>query len=85
MISDPRRVPLSTPALTILEELPRRLESRVWGIRPDSISQALRQSPSPLDHPTNLIIGVSTVAPMRPGGRPYGMIGSRAMRGLREG
>ncbi len=39
----PRRVPLSTAALGILDTLPRRLEGKVWGIRPDSISQAFER------------------------------------------
>ena len=36
----PRRVPLSTAALAVLDGLPKRLDGRVWGMRPDSISQA---------------------------------------------
>ena len=36
----PREVPLSTGALAVLDGLPRRLDGRVWGMRPDSISQA---------------------------------------------
>ena len=39
----PRRVPLSTAALGILDGLPRRLDGRVWGMRPDSISQAFER------------------------------------------
>ncbi|WP_298135566.1 site-specific integrase [Acidiferrobacter sp.] len=39
----PRRVPLSTAALGILDTLPRRLDGKVWGIRPDSISQAFER------------------------------------------
>ena len=39
----PRRVPLSTAALTVLDSLPRRLDGRVWGMRPDSISQAFER------------------------------------------
>ena len=36
----PRRVPLSTAALAVLDALPRRLDGHVWDMRPDSISQA---------------------------------------------
>ena len=36
----PRRVPLSMAALAVLDGLPRRIDGRVWGMRPDSISQA---------------------------------------------
>ena len=39
----PRRVPLSTAALGVLDGLPRRIDGRVWGIRPDSISQAFER------------------------------------------
>jgi len=39
----PRRVPLSTAALAVLDALPRRLDGRVWGMRPDSISQAFER------------------------------------------
>lgn len=39
----PRRVPLSTKALAVLDELPRRIDGRVWGMRPDSISQAFER------------------------------------------
>ena len=39
----PRRVPLSTAARTVLDGLPRRLDGRVWGMRPDSISQAFER------------------------------------------
>ena len=46
----PRRVPLSTIALGVLDSLPRRIDGRVWGIghsaynvRPDSISQAFER------------------------------------------
>ncbi|MHB1529973.1 MAG: tyrosine-type recombinase/integrase [Acidiferrobacteraceae bacterium] len=39
----PRRVPLSTRALQVLEGLPRRLDGKVWGMRPDSISQAFER------------------------------------------
>ena len=38
-----RRVPLSTAALAVLDGLPRRLDGRVWGMRPDSISQAFER------------------------------------------
>ena len=36
----PRRVPLSTAAMGILDGLPRRIDGQVWSMRPDSISQA---------------------------------------------
>ncbi len=39
----PRRVPLSTVALGVLDALPRRLDGRAWGMRPDSISQAFER------------------------------------------
>ncbi len=39
----PRRVPLSTRARAVLDALPRRLDGRVWGMRPDSISQAFER------------------------------------------
>ena len=39
----PRRVPLSTAALAVLDALPRRLDGRVWDMRPDSISQAFER------------------------------------------
>ncbi len=39
----PRQVPLSTAALAVLDALPRRLDGRVWGMRPDSISQAFER------------------------------------------
>ncbi len=39
----PRRVPLSTAALGVLDGLPRRIDGRVWAMRPDSISQAFER------------------------------------------
>ena len=39
----PRRVPLSTAALAVLDQIPRRIDGRVWGMRPDSISQAFER------------------------------------------
>ena len=39
----PRRVPLSTAALAVLDGLPPRLDGHVWGMRPDSISQAFER------------------------------------------
>ena len=43
----PRRVPLSTAALAVLDVrmhgLPRRIDGRVWGMRPDSVSQAFER------------------------------------------
>ncbi|MHB1514081.1 site-specific integrase, partial [Acidiferrobacter sp.] len=41
--STPKRVPLSTAALGVLEGLPRHLDGSVWGMRPDSISQAFER------------------------------------------
>ena len=38
-----RRVPLSTTALAVLDGIPRRLDGRVWGMRPDSITQAFER------------------------------------------
>ena len=39
----PRRVPLSSRALQVLDDLPRRLDGAVWSMRPDSISQAFER------------------------------------------
>ena len=39
----PRRVPLSVAALAVLDGLPRRIDGKVWGMRPDSISQAFER------------------------------------------
>ena len=39
-----RIVPLSTDALRILSDLPRRLDGKVWGMAPDSITQAFIRS-----------------------------------------
>ena len=39
----PRRVPLSSSALQILDDLPRQIDGRVWSLRPDSISQAFER------------------------------------------
>lgn len=36
----PRRVPLSSRALAALDGLPRRIDGKVWDMKPDSISQA---------------------------------------------
>ncbi|MHB8454882.1 MAG: site-specific integrase [Acidiferrobacterales bacterium] len=36
----PRRVPLSTSAVAVLDGMVRRIDGQVWGLRPDSISQA---------------------------------------------
>ncbi len=38
-----RRVPLSPAAVGVLDGLPRRIDGRVWGMRPDSISQAFER------------------------------------------
>ena len=40
----PRRVPLSPAAVGVLDGLPRRIDGRVWGMRPDSISQAFERA-----------------------------------------
>ena len=39
----PRHVPLSSRALRVLDDLPRRLDGAVWSMRPDSISQAFER------------------------------------------
>jgi integrase len=39
----PREVPLSTRALAVLDALPRRIDGKVWSMRPDSISQAFER------------------------------------------
>ncbi len=39
----PRRVPLSSKALAVVEVLPRRIDGRVWSMRADSISQAFER------------------------------------------
>ena len=39
----PRRVPLSSSALQVLEALPRQIDGRVWSLRADSISQAFER------------------------------------------
>ena len=39
----PRRVPLSVAALAVLDGIPRRIDGQVWGMRPDSISQAFER------------------------------------------
>ena len=39
----PRRVPLSSKALAVVEVLPRRIDGCVWSIRADSISQAFER------------------------------------------
>ncbi len=36
----PRRIPLSSRALAVLEGLPRREDRWIWSVRPDSITQA---------------------------------------------
>lgn len=36
----PRTVPLSTTAVNLLKELPRRIDGSVWGVQEDSITQA---------------------------------------------
>ena len=38
-----RRVPLSSRALQVLDDLPRRIDGAVWSMRPDSISQAFER------------------------------------------
>ena len=39
----PRRVPLSSRALVVLDALPRRIDGAVWSMRADSISQAFER------------------------------------------
>ncbi len=39
----PRRVPLSSRALQVLDALPRQIDGRVWNMRADSISQAFER------------------------------------------
>ena len=39
----PREVPLSRAAAAVLDALPRRIDGRVWSMRPDSISQAFER------------------------------------------
>ena len=39
----PRRVPLSSRALAALDGLPRRIDGKVWDMKPDSISQAFER------------------------------------------
>lgn len=41
-----RIVPLSSEALRILERIPRRLDGEVWGMEPDSITQAFLRAVS---------------------------------------
>ncbi len=40
----PRLAPLSSAALAVLDALPRRLDGRVWDMRPDSITQAFERA-----------------------------------------
>ena len=39
----PRRVPLSSKALQVLDTLPRQIDGSVWSMRADSISQAFER------------------------------------------
>ena len=39
----PREVPLSRAAAAVLDALPHRPDGQVWGMRPDSISQAFER------------------------------------------
>ncbi|MHB8389914.1 MAG: site-specific integrase [Acidobacteriaceae bacterium] len=39
----PRRIPLSSAALAVLETLPRQMDGRVWSLRPASMSQAFER------------------------------------------
>jgi len=43
----PRDVPLSTAALTALKGLPRRLDGKVFGLQPESMSQAFERACEP--------------------------------------
>ena len=40
----PRRLPLSSRALTVLDSLVRHIDGQVWRMRPDSISQAFERT-----------------------------------------
>ena len=40
---DPRRVPLSSAAVQVLDALPRRLDGQVWGVQPDTVTQAFER------------------------------------------
>jgi len=40
----PRTIPLSKKAMEALKSLPRRLDGPVWGLRPDSITQAFERA-----------------------------------------
>ena len=39
----PRKVPLSAKAMAVLDALPRQIDGRIWGMRPDSITQAFER------------------------------------------
>ncbi|MHB8455654.1 MAG: tyrosine-type recombinase/integrase [Acidiferrobacterales bacterium] len=39
----PRRVPLSSRALAVLDALPRKIDGRIWSMRPDSITQSFER------------------------------------------
>ncbi len=41
---EPRRVPLSSKALAVLNNQIHRIDGYVWGIRPDSITQAFERA-----------------------------------------
>jgi integrase len=40
----PRTIPLSHKAIATLRSLPRRIDGLVWGVRPDSITQAFERA-----------------------------------------
>ncbi|MEW8111391.1 MAG: site-specific integrase [Candidatus Thiodiazotropha endolucinida] len=40
----PRTIPLSNKAVDVLRGLPKRLDGMVWGVRPDSITQAFERA-----------------------------------------
>ena len=41
---EPRRIPLSMKACRILSDLPRRIDGKVWGVKPHAISVAWRRA-----------------------------------------
>ncbi len=41
---EPRRIPLSSKAIHILADLPRRLDGKVWGLQSSSITQSFKKA-----------------------------------------